>query len=195
MPGRRLSARIREGRQNSRGRTHALPKERCGQAALRQWPGALAHPIGCLSGLPRFSLCEIRHKPPLLQFFARPCSFPVACSAVCAWKSISGMPCHLCSASAHQSRQSKASLPEPHRFSGFGPAGFAKQQVALDWQCAASYAQNSSRFANSKISPLMPLPLRRSSARHPRVQKGRTRLACRKAGRCGPGLPSGREST
>lgn len=91
--------------------------------------------------------------------------------------------------------KAKRLLQRLRRFSGLGVAEFAKQQVALDWQCAACYARNSSRFANSKISLLMPLPLRRSIARHPRVQKGRTRLACRKAGRCGLGLPSGREST
>lgn len=197
MPGHRLSARIREGRQNSRGRSHALPKApKCRQAALRQWPGALAHPTGRFSGLPRFSLCEIRHKPrsssflpglalfrPLALLSAHGKVFPV-CPAIYALHP-----------PINPGKAKRLLQRLRRRFSGFGPAGFAKQQVALDWQCAASYARNSSRFANFKISPLMPLPLRRSSARHLRVQKGRTRLACRKAGRCGPGLPSGREST
>lgn len=168
-------------------------KERCGQAALRQ----LAHPIGRFSGLPRFSLCEIRYElsaPPVflhgLALF-RPLAllsahgkvFPV-CPAIYALHP-----------PINPGKAKRLLQRLRRRFSGFGPAGFAKQQVALDWQCAASYARNSSRFANSKISILMPLPLRRSIARHLRAQKGRTRLACRKAGRCGPGLPSGREST
>lgn len=152
------------------------------------WRIQLAVFLGCRDFLSAKSVMSSL----LLQFFARPCSFPATCSAVCAWKSIAGMSCHLCSASAHQSRQSKAPLPES--LVAFQVLGLP-DAPALDWQCAESYARNSSRFANSKISLLMPLPLRRSSARHPRVQKGRTRLACRKAGRCGPGLPFGREST
>lgn len=171
-------------------------KERCGQAALRQWPGALAHPTGRFSGLPRFSLCEIRY-----ELSAPPVFFPALFFSdhlLCCLRMEKyfryALPSMLCIRPSIQAKQS-ASSNTSGRFSGFGPAGFAKQQVALDWQCAASYARNSSRFANSKISLLMPLPLRRSIARHPRAQKGRRRLACRKAGRCGPGLPSGREST
>lgn len=113
MPGHRLSARIREGRQNSRGRSHALPKApKCRQAALNSrelWRIQLAVFLGCRDFLSAKSVISPRSS----SFFARPCSFPTTCSSACAWKSISGMSCHLCSASAHQSRQSKAPPPTP----------------------------------------------------------------------------------
>ena len=196
MPGHRLSARIREGRQNSRGRSHALPKApKCRQAALNSrgfdasnWPFFWASAI--------FSLQKSVMGSLLLQFFCTALLFSgrLLCCLRMEKYFRYALPSMLCIRPSIQAKQSASSRAPPSLFR-FWARRICQTAVAPDWQCAASCARNSSRFANSKISLLMPLPLRRSIARHPRVQKGRTRLACRKAGRCGPGLPSGREST
>lgn len=134
MPGCRFSARIRAegGRQNSRGRSHALPKApKCRQAALNsQGFGASNWPFFWASAI--FSLQKSIMSSLLIQAFCQ--SFVFSGRLLCCLRMEKyfryALPSMLCIRPSIQIKQS-ASSRVPRRFSGFGPAGCTGAGLAV----------------------------------------------------------------
>ena len=120
MPGHRLSARIREGRQNSRGRSHALPKApKCRQAALNSRGfGASNWPFFWASAI--FSLQKSVMSSLLIQAFCQ--SFVFSGRLLCCLRMEKyfrdALPSMLCIRPSIQAKQSASSNASAAAFQG-----------------------------------------------------------------------------